>query len=172
MPQKHNSCRFPPQLANSEFSSPQTAHSSVLQTTSVLCTGLPAVFVATVLQILGSGVPIPGRTVSCSTFPGSYTHSRPSYTAALRTLCPICRPSTRYKKSPPVFSRPSESPRRRKLNTTHILKRFTSRGQPSDIMAGKMTLYKLVVLGDGGVGKTALTIQVRSELTLAFLVRN
>lgn len=29
-------------------------------------------------------------------------------------------------------------------------------------MAGKMTLYKLVVLGDGGVGKTALTIQVSS----------
>ena len=28
-------------------------------------------------------------------------------------------------------------------------------------MSGKTTLYKLVVLGDGGVGKTALTIQVR-----------
>lgn len=26
-----------------------------------------------------------------------------------------------------------------------------------------MTLYKLVVLGDGGVGKTALTIQVRAS---------
>lgn len=30
-------------------------------------------------------------------------------------------------------------------------------------MAGKMTLYRLVVLGDGGVGKTALTIQVSSS---------
>jgi GTPase KRas protein len=30
-------------------------------------------------------------------------------------------------------------------------------------MSGKMTLYKLVVLGDGGVGKTALTIQVGSN---------
>lgn len=28
------------------------------------------------------------------------------------------------------------------------------------IMAGRMALYKLVILGDGGVGKTALTIQV------------
>lgn len=27
-------------------------------------------------------------------------------------------------------------------------------------MAGNMTLHKLVVLGEGGVGKTALTIQV------------
>jgi GTPase SAR1 family protein len=27
-------------------------------------------------------------------------------------------------------------------------------------MAGRMVLYRLVVLGDGGVGKTALTIQL------------
>lgn len=33
-------------------------------------------------------------------------------------------------------------------------------------MSGKMTLYKLVVLGDGGVGKTALTIQVGSNFLL------
>ncbi len=31
-------------------------------------------------------------------------------------------------------------------------------------MAGKIGLYKLVVLGDGGVGKTALTIQVSYHL--------
>jgi len=30
----------------------------------------------------------------------------------------------------------------------------------SAAMAGRMVLYKLVVLGDGGVGKTALTIQL------------
>ena len=37
-------------------------------------------------------------------------------------------------------------------------------------MSGKMTLYKLVVLGDGGVGKTALTIQVRTLLTPSMLI--
>jgi hypothetical protein len=37
-------------------------------------------------------------------------------------------------------------------------------------MANRMTLYKLVVLGDGGVGKTALTIQVRQ--VIAFVERN
>lgn len=30
-------------------------------------------------------------------------------------------------------------------------------------MSAKLALYKLVVLGDGGVGKTSMTIQVRSH---------
>lgn len=36
--------------------------------------------------------------------------------------------------------------------------------------AARMTLYKLVVLGDGGVGKTALTIQV--SFTKSLVDRN
>ena len=35
-------------------------------------------------------------------------------------------------------------------------------------MAGKMKLYRLVVLGDGGVGKTALTIQVGQMITCCY----
>ncbi|KAJ6790425.1 hypothetical protein PWT90_07466 [Aphanocladium album] len=38
--------------------------------------------------------------------------------------------------------------------------RSPHRARTSPIMAGRMVLYKLVVLGDGGVGKTALTIQL------------
>ena len=39
-------------------------------------------------------------------------------------------------------------------------------------MAGKMTLYRLVVLGDGGVGKTALTIQVSEAFVQKLILAN
>lgn len=41
-----------------------------------------------------------------------------------------------------------------------ILSAFGKREIVANMSHGKMTLYKLVVLGDGGVGKTALTIQL------------
>lgn len=60
------------------------------------------------------------------------------------------------------------------LNETHI--RFLTfstflcwkEERQVNMSHGKMTLYKLVVLGDGGVGKTALTIQVSTNVCLSF----
>lgn len=56
-------------------------------------------------------------------------------------------PRLRHQTSTPSF-RPPSSPG----SSLHEFK--------PPIMAGRMVLYKLVVLGDGGVGKTALTIQL------------
>jgi hypothetical protein len=54
--------------------------------------------------------PYPVELSAALPFRAPYTHSRPSYTAALPTLCPICCPSTRYKKSPPSSRGPLNRP--------------------------------------------------------------
>lgn len=38
-------------------------------------------------------------------------------------------------------------------------------------MSSKLALYKLAVLGDGGVGKTSMTIQVRSHVDVVASAR-
>lgn len=146
----------------SNFSSPP--NSSHIRS-GVICTELP-VFVARVLQIPRSGVPIHTRS-NCQLlrFQVSTSHRG----QAIRLPYVLCVSIGAVLS--PVQKSPS-SPRRQfraVLSSPHILhythtQPFFSRGRPSDIMAGKMTLYKLVVLGDGGVGKTALTIQVSTTM--------
>lgn len=77
-----------------------------------------------------------GAATSC---PSLADPSSPLSPCHLVAPCP--RPITAYKTTP----RPP---------------RVTRSAKTTVKMAGKMVLYKLVVLGDGGVGKTALTIQL------------
>jgi hypothetical protein len=163
VPEKHNSCGLPPQLAT--FKSLEFPNSSFIRSTDHKC------------YLYGAARCLCGKSTANPSIRCSHTRSNRQLLCLSRFLhafeaklygCPTYIASTLPSLNPvqkviSIFSRTSESPGFHTLTTAHILNRFISRGQPSDIMAGKMTLYKLVVLGDGGVGKTALTIQVSTE---------
>lgn len=91
-----------------------------------------------------------------TSFPNHYQYHPPPP----QLIPPPPSPPTSVLHSRAIGLRITHSPSTSPSHTLASLPIQPLRLSKSPIMAGRMVLYKLVVLGDGGVGKTALTIQL------------